>query len=326
MPSHPHRHRHRRRRPRFGVKVGPAVVVLTILAAGFLLLTVSSLAQGRRNLLLVAASSAEERWADARSRGATAVASSRWDRATRAALRFASALPLRALKLVPLFGSPGRALSAAVDAGAEGLAAGRIIAEASSSFPTSASATVDGHDLGPFHAAAARSETAVEEAGRPGHLPGAAVEPGERQLVARLPDHGHSGRRAVPAPRGRRGRRRPGADRAGHGPARRGPRRRQAARLFHPGRGGGVRPAGGVRGRAQAPARRTPQEVPHRAGRRPLHPSLRPARQPATAGRRRRGGRSAQETSNSGSGMRPARSCSPGRRRRGACRLPMATS
>ena len=79
---------------------------------------------------------------------------------------WASGLPVRLIRPIPLVGSPARALSAAVDAGSEGLAAGRVIAEASSSFPTSASTTVDGHDLSAFHQAATRSQTAVAEAGR----------------------------------------------------------------------------------------------------------------------------------------------------------------
>ena len=149
-------------------------MVLTVLAAGFLLLTVSNLAQGRRNLLLVRANLSAARQALSQRDDVTALA--RLDRASAqlaSADRAASALPVRALGLVPLVGSPGRALSAAVAAGSEGLAAGRVIAEASSSFPTSASATVDGHDLGPFHAAAARSEAAVDEAGR--HLAAASA-------------------------------------------------------------------------------------------------------------------------------------------------------
>ena len=168
-----HRHR-RRRRHRRRTSVGPAAVLATLAVAGFLFLAVTSLAQGRRNLLLVRGNLTAAR--HALSERDDAGAKARLDRAASqlaSAKRSASALPLRLVAPVPLVGSPARALSAATKAGGEGVAAGRVIAEASASFPTSASATVDGHDLTPFHDAAGRSQTAVEAAGR--HLANASA-------------------------------------------------------------------------------------------------------------------------------------------------------
>ncbi len=179
MPSHRHRsHGHRRRRHRrhrrFRVTTGPTLVLVTIAGAAFVLLTASSLVHGRRNLLLVRGNLTAARQAlTQRDDGG---ARARLDRAAAelaSARSAASAVPLRLLRPIPLVGSPARALSAAVTAGTEGLAAGRVIADASSSFPTSASATVDGHDLSAFHDAASRSEAAVGDADR--HLAAASV-------------------------------------------------------------------------------------------------------------------------------------------------------
>jgi hypothetical protein len=149
-------------------------VLATLAIAGFLFLAVTGLAQGRRNLLLARGnlSAARHALSERDDAGATA----RLDRAARqvaSAKVSASVLPLRLLAPIPLIGSPARALSAAARAGTDGLAAGRIIAEASSSFPTSASATIDGHDLRAFHDAASHSQAAVEAAGR--HLASAAA-------------------------------------------------------------------------------------------------------------------------------------------------------
>jgi hypothetical protein len=168
---HHHRRRRRHRTPR---SLGPVAVLSTLAIAGFLFFAITSLAQGRRSLLLVRGNLTAAR--HALSERDDAGAKARLDRAAgqlAAARTSASTLPLRILKAVPLVGSPARALSAATGAGAEGLAAGRVIAEASASFPTSASATVDGHDLRPFHEAAGRSQAAVEVAGR--HLAAASA-------------------------------------------------------------------------------------------------------------------------------------------------------
>ena len=140
---------------------------------GFLLLALSGLAEGRRTLLLARGNLSAAR--HALSQRDDAGAKGRLDRAAAqvaSARASASSLPLRILSPVPLLGSPVRALSAATKAGGEGVAAGRVMAEASASFPTSASATVDGHDLSAFHNAATRSQQAVEVAGR--HLATAA--------------------------------------------------------------------------------------------------------------------------------------------------------
>lgn len=137
-------------------------------------LAAPNLFSGRRDLLQVRADLSAARQAlaqrdDAAARTHLDHAAARLAQADKAA----SGLSLRLIRPFPLVGSPARALSAAVAAGSEGLAAGRVIADASSSFPTSASATVDGHDLGAFHQAATRSETAVADAGR--HLEAAST-------------------------------------------------------------------------------------------------------------------------------------------------------
>ena len=168
---HPWRRRWRRWRSR--QSLAPVLVLGALAVVGFLLLALSGLAQGRRNLLLARGNLSAAR--HALSQRDDAGAKRRLDRAqaqVASARTSASSLPLRVLSPVPLIGSPARALSAATKAGAEGVAAGRVIAEASASFPTSASATVDGHDLSAFHNAATRSQQAVEVAGR--HLATAA--------------------------------------------------------------------------------------------------------------------------------------------------------
>lgn len=89
------------------------------------------------------------------------------DRATRSlagARSSATAFPLGIVRVIPIVGSPIRASVTAAGAGEDGVAAARVLTAASSSFPTSASASVDGHDLSAFHAAAARSQEAVTAA------------------------------------------------------------------------------------------------------------------------------------------------------------------
>ena len=155
--------RRRRRFRRIALIVGLAGFALAVVAA----LAVPSLISGRRDLLHVRADLSAARLALAQRDDAGA--RTHLDNATArlaTADERASGLALRLIRPFPLLGSPARALSAAVAAGSEGLAAGRIIADASSSFPTSASTTVDGHDLSAFHQAATRSQTAVAEAGR----------------------------------------------------------------------------------------------------------------------------------------------------------------
>jgi hypothetical protein len=88
----------------------------------------------------------------------------RADRHLVGAASSASSFPLGVTRFVPLLGSPARASATAARAGRNGVAAARSLVEASASFPTSASAAVDGHDLSAFHAAAVRSQAAVAEA------------------------------------------------------------------------------------------------------------------------------------------------------------------
>lgn len=141
------------------VAAGLALVLLGLLA-------VSHLVSARRELLLVgsdlrAARQALTKRDDVR---ATAILD-RADRRLNGAKAKSSSFPLNVVRVVPLVGSPARASATAVRAGREGVAAARTLVAASSSFPTSASAKVDGHDLAAFHAAAVRSQAAVAEAG-----------------------------------------------------------------------------------------------------------------------------------------------------------------
>lgn len=74
-------------------------------------------------------------------------------------------LPLNLLSPVPLVGSPVKGLSAAVRAGREALAGGKLLNDAAASFPTSGSTGVDGHDLAGVHDASDRSTGALAQAG-----------------------------------------------------------------------------------------------------------------------------------------------------------------
>ncbi|MGQ0519601.1 MAG: DUF4012 domain-containing protein, partial [Actinomycetota bacterium] len=90
----------------------------------------------------------------------------------RAAARLASAgrhargFPLGLVRPIPLVGSPGRALTGAVAAGREGVAAGRALVAVLPQFPTSGAAGLDGHDLSAFHRAAVASGDALVQADR----------------------------------------------------------------------------------------------------------------------------------------------------------------
>lgn len=153
---------------------GPRIVLLSVAVAGLALLAVTQLAAARRHLLLARSDLSSSRQALARRDDAGATAA--LDRATRnlkSTQSVASSLPLKVLRVVPLLGSPVRASTAATRAGLEGVAAGRILVAATASFPTSASAAVDGQDLSAFHAAATRSVGAVDDADR--HLAAASA-------------------------------------------------------------------------------------------------------------------------------------------------------
>lgn len=145
--------------------MGPAILVGTIVVAGFLLVTVAKLAGARHDLLLVRSDLTTARNYLTAGDGEAATSTlERAERRVQAAGASTTAFTVRLLNVVPLLGSPGRALSAATRAAQQGVAAGRIVADASTSFPTSASAGVEGQDLRPFHAAATRSQEAVREA------------------------------------------------------------------------------------------------------------------------------------------------------------------
>ena len=105
---------------------------MTLAAGIFVLLAVSNLTDGRRALLMARGNLTAAR--QALSERDDAGAKRRLDRAASqvaSARAKATAPHLRLLGLVPLVGSPARALSAAASAGAEGVAAGRVMAEAS---------------------------------------------------------------------------------------------------------------------------------------------------------------------------------------------------
>lgn len=74
--------------------------------------------------------------------------------------------PLGLLKPLPLVGSPVRAVDDAVEAGREGVAAGRLLAAAVATFPTnSGKAGVDGRDLAALRQASGASQDALNRAG-----------------------------------------------------------------------------------------------------------------------------------------------------------------
>lgn len=81
-----------------------------------------------------------------------------------AAALHADAFPLDVLRPIPLLGSPTKAVADVADAGAELVAAGRVVNGAAELFPTSGAVAVDGHDLSAFHDAALGAEAALVEA------------------------------------------------------------------------------------------------------------------------------------------------------------------
>ena len=135
--------------------------------AGLGLFAVSHLAGARRELLLARGELRASR--QALSQRDDAAATANLDRAgahLRAARTAASAPPLAALGAVPVAGGPVRASLSAVRAGLDGVEAGRLVVTASASFPTRASAAVDGQDLSAFRAAAVRSQAAMVDVDR----------------------------------------------------------------------------------------------------------------------------------------------------------------
>lgn len=78
----------------------------------------------------------------------------------------ATGFPLAAIRWVPLIGSPSSAVLDVTSAGRHVVAAGRIVADVRASFPISATATIDGRDLSPFHAAATELRSQLDAAAR----------------------------------------------------------------------------------------------------------------------------------------------------------------
>ena len=141
-------------------------MLATLVVAGVGLLVSSRLAGARTDLLLARSDLQASRRALSQRDDATA--RERLGRATarlRSAHAKATAGPVGLLGNIPLAGSPVRAAADAARGGLAAVAAGEAVVDASSSFPTSASAAVDGHDLAAFHAAAVRSQEAVSGAG-----------------------------------------------------------------------------------------------------------------------------------------------------------------
>lgn len=148
-------------------RAGPLLVLVTLALAGLALLVSSRLASARAELHLAGSELQASRRALAQRDDVAARDSlDRAEAGLRSARTSARAAPMGLLGAVPLVGSPVRATADVARAGLAAVAAGRVILGASSSFPTSASAAVDGRDLSAFHAAAVRSEEAVVEADR----------------------------------------------------------------------------------------------------------------------------------------------------------------
>ncbi len=78
--------------------------------------------------------------------------------------RSATGFPAAVVAPVPLLGSPVRAVRDAVTAGDDIIAGSNVLADAVAGFPIHGSAALHGSDLGPFHGAAARAETALARA------------------------------------------------------------------------------------------------------------------------------------------------------------------
>ena len=157
----------RRRAPDRRQQLGPLLVLATLLLAGVGLFASSRLAGARSQLVVARSDLHASRHAlvqrddvAARQHLDRAASHLRWARAK------ATTGPMGLLGAVPLVGSPVRATADAVRGGLAAVAAGRVMVDASSSFPTSASAAVAGHDLSAFHAAAVRSQEAVADADR----------------------------------------------------------------------------------------------------------------------------------------------------------------
>ena len=152
----------RRRPPLPPARAAVAVASLAVALLG--LLAAARLLDARQQLLLAGGDLRATRSALIKQDGRAGATVDRAQRRVARASASVSAFPLPVLRFVPLLGSPVRASVAAARAAQEGVAAARILVEASSSFPTSAGLAVDGRDLSAFHAAARRSQLALAEA------------------------------------------------------------------------------------------------------------------------------------------------------------------
>ncbi|HUR17786.1 MAG TPA: DUF4012 domain-containing protein [Acidimicrobiales bacterium] len=130
------------------------------------------------------------------------------DRAARelaAARGQADKFPLgRPFRAVPLLGSPSKAIVDVTRAGVEVVAAGMTLAEVSASLPTSATASLNGHDLAGLHASAteaaadlALAERHLRAAGRFLRGPSGAALPPVSRLASKLASEVKRGRQEV---------------------------------------------------------------------------------------------------------------------------------
>jgi hypothetical protein len=126
---------------------------------------VSRLAEARRQLTFARneMQSARRAVVDRNDEGAVRSLDDADDHMARAR-RAGRAFPLSLLRPVPLLGGLPEGVSDAAAAGAEAIAAGRMVVQAASSFPTRVTGGVHGSDLSPFGSAAARSQQALAEA------------------------------------------------------------------------------------------------------------------------------------------------------------------
>jgi hypothetical protein len=135
------------------------VVVLLVLLCGWRVASAQkALRDAEQALLEAKAAIAETRTDDA------AVALSSAEDSLDRARSHATGFPLGLTRPVPLLGSPAQAVVDVSAAGKDLVAAGQVINDAAASFPTSATLSLEGHDLSEVRVAALESLAAVERA------------------------------------------------------------------------------------------------------------------------------------------------------------------
>ncbi len=159
-------------------RAGPILVAITVVVAILGALVASSVRDARLALL-----SARDELAGARTTmlakddDASQAMLDRIDTRMVEARAAVHRFPLGIVKDIPLLGSPVRAVDDATEAGKEGVAAGRLLADALAKFPTrSGTVGVDGHDLSALHDASSASRQALEQAREHVTAAGAALD------------------------------------------------------------------------------------------------------------------------------------------------------